>query len=128
MTAMRLAYANVFVRNFDAAIVFYRDQLQLPLNMVEPNFGFASFALGEHSLGVAELKGDTGNEMRSGAAAGRHTGIGLAVTDLDSAYAEFVSRGVAFTMPPTKQPWGGYMALLSDPEGNIFYLDQVAAS
>ncbi len=26
-------------------------------------------------------------------------------------------------MPPTKQPWGGYMALFADLDGNIFYLD-----
>jgi predicted enzyme related to lactoylglutathione lyase len=29
-------------------------------------------------------------------------------------------------MEPTRQPWGGYMALLEDPDGNRFYLDQVS--
>jgi predicted enzyme related to lactoylglutathione lyase len=29
-------------------------------------------------------------------------------------------------MAPSKQPWGGYMAMFADPDGNIFYLDQAA--
>jgi predicted enzyme related to lactoylglutathione lyase len=31
-------------------------------------------------------------------------------------------------MSPSKQPWGGYMALFADPDGNIFYLDSVQAT
>ncbi|MFN0148227.1 MAG: VOC family protein [Dehalococcoidia bacterium] len=122
MASIRLAYVNVFVKDFDAAVAFYRDTLGLPQRMADPAFGFATFALGELTLGVARVEE---TEVRQGGLAGRHTGIGLAVTDLDAAHAELVARGVAFTMPPTKQAWGGYMALLSDPEGNIFYLDQL---
>lgn len=33
--------------------------------------------------------------------------------------------GVEFEMPPGKQPWGGMLALFKDPDGNLFYLDQV---
>jgi len=29
-------------------------------------------------------------------------------------------------MPPTRQPWGGVMALVADPDGNVFYVDQAA--
>jgi predicted enzyme related to lactoylglutathione lyase len=28
-------------------------------------------------------------------------------------------------MAPTKQPWGGFMAMFVDPDGNVFYLDQL---
>ncbi len=55
----------------------------------------------------------------------RHTGIGFVVGDLDAAHAELAARGVRFTQAPTRQPWGGYMALFTDPDGNVFYLDQV---
>jgi len=27
-------------------------------------------------------------------------------------------------MTPTHQPWGGFMAMFKDPDGNTFYLDQ----
>ncbi|MYE83616.1 MAG: hypothetical protein F4X36_17595 [Gammaproteobacteria bacterium] len=32
-----------------------------------------------------------------------------------------------FTRPPTREPWGGYMAIFADPDGNTYYLDQVPA-
>ena len=41
------------------------------------------------------------------------------------AYEELGARGVRFTMPPQEQPWGGFMAMFTDPDGNIFYLDQL---
>ncbi len=47
--------------------------------------------------------------------------------DLESAYERLLDRGVAFEMPPSRQPWGGFMALLADPDGNVYYLDEVAA-
>jgi len=53
--------------------------------------------------------------------------IGGAIDDLEAEHARLSGLGVRFTMPPTKQPWGGFMALVSDPDGNVFYLDQVAA-
>ena len=56
---------------------------------------------------------------------GRHTGIAFAVPDLDAAYRELAAKRVRFTLPPTKQPWGGYLATFADPDGNIFYLDQL---
>ncbi len=58
---------------------------------------------------------------------GRHTGIGWVVDDLDSAFAALTAAGVEFDMPPTRQPWGGHMAMFRDPDGNLYYLDQMAA-
>ena len=46
-------------------------------------------------------------------------------------YASFETlsaAGVAFEMPPTRQPWGGFMAMFKDSDGNIFYLDQPSES
>ena len=28
-------------------------------------------------------------------------------------------------MEPADQPWGGRLALFADPDGNVFYLDQI---
>ena len=59
---------------------------------------------------------------------GRHTGVGLAVDDLEAEHARLVALGVDFESPPTRQPWGGFMALIKDPDDNIFYLDEVSAA
>ena len=44
---------------------------------------------------------------------------------VEQLYRELENKGVRFTMKPEKQPWGGFMALFLDPDGNIFYLDQL---
>lgn len=57
---------------------------------------------------------------------GRHTGVGFAVADLVAEHARLAASGVRFPMEPQKQPWGGFMALFEDPDGNVYYLDEVA--
>lgn len=50
--------------------------------------------------------------------------IGFPPLISDEAF-QFARFQAGETMPPSKQPWGGYMALFADPDGNIFYLDSV---
>jgi predicted enzyme related to lactoylglutathione lyase len=118
----RIAYVNVFVADLDRAIAFYRDDLGLELAMHDADHGYASLQAGAVSLGLA-VPGDEQREL-----VGRHTGVGLAVDDLEAEHARLVARGVAFPMAPERQPWGGFMALVSDPDGNLFYLDEVSAA
>jgi lactoylglutathione lyase len=117
---MKVAYVNVFVTDLQRALGFYRDALGLDVEFVSPEHGYASVSAGAVRLGLA-----VPGPEQSGLV-GRHTGIGLEVADLEREHARLQARGVLFTMPPTRQPWGGFMALVSDPDGNVFYLDQVA--
>ncbi len=119
---MQVEYVNVFVSNLSDAVAFYRDKLGLAMEFSSEEHGYASFSAGSIRLGVA-LAGPDQAEL-----AGRHTGVGLAVADLEAEHRRLTGLGVKFTMPPTRQPWGGFMALISDPEGNIYYLDQVSAA
>lgn len=118
---MHIAYVNVFVTDLARSVAFYRDALGLELEFASPDHGYASFAAGPVRLGLA-LPGPD-----QPALVGRHTGVGLQVDDLEAEHARLAGLGVRFTMAPTRQPWGGFMALLADPDGNVFYLDQVAA-
>ncbi len=119
---MEIAYVNVFVNDFERAVAFYASTLGLPLTRSDPEHGYASFAAGPIRLGVAAA----GAEHQ--ALVGRLTGVGLAVDDLEAEHARLSELGVAFAMPPTRQPWGGFMALVTDPDGNTLYLDEVAAA
>jgi predicted enzyme related to lactoylglutathione lyase len=119
---MNIAYVNVFVSDLARALEFYQGQLGLALEHAAPEHGYASLAAGPVRLGLAVAGADQQDLV------GRHTGIGLAVADLERAHAVLKERGVVFTMPPTRQPWGGFMALVSDPDGNVFYLDEVTAA
>jgi len=110
-----VGYVNVYVTDFDAGLT------QL---MREDDFGYASFDAGPITVGMAKVDPD---DPIQAAMAGGMTGIGFVVDDLDSAYEELAGQGVAFTQPPEKMPWGGYMALVQDGDGNVYYLDEASA-
>ncbi len=115
MADLKVGYINVFVSNFEAALSFYRDVLELNPTTVDPDFGYAAFDAGPISFAFAKADDP--------ALIGRHTGVGFIVADVDAAYEDLKARGVTFEMPPTQQPWGGVLALFNDPDGNVYYLD-----
>lgn len=119
---MQIAYVNVFVSDLARSIAFYQGKLGLDLQFSSPEHGYASLSAGAVRLGIAVPGPDEAQLI------GRHTGVGLDVTDLESEHTRLSELGVNFTMPPTRQPWGGFMALLADPDGNVFYLDQISAA
>jgi len=121
MQRPRLWYVNVFVTDLERAIDFYGSALGLALRHADREHGYASFDAGPVSLGIARV--DDAPE-RAGLV-GRHTGVGLGVADLEASYAALREKGVPFSMAPEQQPWGGFMAMFSDPDGNVFYLDQL---
>jgi predicted enzyme related to lactoylglutathione lyase len=118
----RLWYVNVFVSDFERAVGFFQETLGLALQFADEKFGYASFAPGGVRFGVARVDADSPEQR---ALVGRQTGVGFGVPDLQAAHAELEAKGVRFTMAPTKQPWGGFMATFADPDGNVFYLDQL---
>ena len=122
MQSPQLWYVNVFVSDLQRAVGFFRDTLALPLQFEDEKSGYASFAPKGVRMGVARVEAGA---LESQLLIGRHTGIGFGVPDLDAAYRELEAKRVRFTMRPTKQPWGGYMATFADPDGNLFYLDQL---
>jgi predicted enzyme related to lactoylglutathione lyase len=116
-----IGYINLHVKDFAPCVAFYRDVVGLPLVFSDESFNYASFSAGGVSFAVA---GDP-NAVRNGE--DRLSGIGICVKDVDAAYEELKAKGVRFTMTPSKQPWGGYMAMFADPDGNVLYLDRMPA-
>jgi predicted enzyme related to lactoylglutathione lyase len=119
---MKVAYVNVQVTDLGRSVEFFEKRLGLAPRSVDDEFGYASFDAGPIQLGLARIDPDDPEQR---ALVGRHTGIGFAVADLEARHAELAAQGVAFPMPPRKQPWGGFMALFADPDQNVFYLDQI---
>ena len=112
-------YVTVYVQDFARAIHFYQDTLGLTLRMRHDEFGHGSFATQGALFSIQRVGADQASFV------GRQTGIGFGVADLDAEYRRLSDKGVKFTMPPERQSWGGYMSMFADPEGNIFYLDQL---
>jgi predicted enzyme related to lactoylglutathione lyase len=123
MTDAAIGYINLAVTDFARSLGFYRDVLALPQLLIDDKFQFAQFDAG--GVRFAVVGGAESKKMREARGGDFHTGIGFCVSDVDAAYRELAAKGVRFTMKPSKQPWGGYMATFADPDGNIFYLDSV---
>ena len=101
---MKIAYVNLDVFDLERSVAFYTEKLGLELLFQDVDHGYASLHAGSISLGLAVV-GD----------------------DLEAEHARLEALGVAFAMPPERQPWGGFMAVMADPDGNTLYLDEVSA-
>lgn len=105
----------VFVKDFQAARRFYKEQLGLPLSQeTETMMEFLPGA--ETKLGVALALHEAAQKL-----VGRHTGVTLTVQGLDAVCASLVEKGARFTEPLERTPWGK-MAVVADPDGNEFAL------
>ena len=51
--------------------------------------------------------------------------VNFLVEDVDEAYKTLRQRGVAFLKEPDDTPWGGRIALFTDPDGNLLQITQI---
>jgi lactoylglutathione lyase len=112
---IRAMYAvAVFVRDIERAVGFYRDDLGLQLTK-RGSFG-AEFLEQEPHLGVHPAVHPDAQAL-----VGRHTGITFHVPDLLDFCTRLHERGVRVLAEPSQQSWG-IMAMIADPDGNVFAL------
>lgn len=110
---MGIGFKNVviFVRDLEAAKVFYKERLKLPL--AQETQMMMEFFPGEGaSLGVALAMHEAAMPL-----VGRHTGITLRVDDIVQLCRELSDAGVRFAEPLEASPWGK-MAVVFDGDGN----------
>ena len=106
--------ARVFTRDLARARTFYETALGLASQQASNEV--ALFATGGATL-ILEATGPDDQEL-----VGRFTGIFFRVADMTAAVAALAARGVLFDGPPEVQPWGGTLARLRDPGGNVVTL------
>lgn len=135
---------NVYVRDQDISLRFYRDQLGFDLAFD------AQLPSGERWLAVAPPDGSAmlaliapKPESPENPLIGRHTGVVFVTEDVPAKYAEWRRRGVRFQYAPrlrrvkyerqpaaprmgpaegTNRLWGGVFTHFKDPDGNSFAL------
>ena len=81
--------------------------------------GWAQFQLGSAALGLERCDA---NDPESQDLVGRFIGVSIEVDDIQALYQRLRDKGVSFTSPPTKQPWGGTLAHFRDLDGNTLTL------
>ncbi len=97
---------------------FYRDVLGLPVVSERP--GFVAFAWDDVRLTVtvhSELTGSASDPLR--------IMVNLATADIHRAHRRLVAAGVTFLRPPEREHWGGWVATMTDPDGNLVQLLQL---
>jgi len=112
----RIGWIQVFVSDMDRAVEFYADTLGIGVRARSPDFpDFVELA----TEGAILALNRPGDEWPQGKGLiGRVTGITLTVPDIETAYRSLSAKGVRFSGPPAKQPWGAMMTSLFDPDGN----------
>jgi len=103
---MNFSYVIKFVADMNRAVKFYRDVLGLQLKF--ESSGWSEFVTGETTLALHPAS----EKNPAGAVE-----LGFSVTDIQKFHMEMSAKGVQFTMPPTKQDFGGSLAQFVDSEG-----------
>lgn len=121
---MKIGFVRVFVSDFAGALDFYTNKLGMKIDYTN-NETWAQFVSGEDvSLAIEKCAPDY---QRNGEKlVGRFVGVTLMVDDIAAEYKRLGALGVQFSGPPEKQEWGGTIAHVHDPEGNILTLMQEA--
>jgi lactoylglutathione lyase len=115
----KLYAVRVFVTDWERALRFYTETLGIPVASRSDELGWAQLATGEGQLALERTAPDDDEAQDL---VGRFVGVSLEVADIDATYETLVGRGVSFLGPPAKQPWGGVLAHLRDPDGNVVTL------
>jgi predicted enzyme related to lactoylglutathione lyase len=113
-----LSVVRIFVRDWDRAVRFYADTLGMPLAQRSDDFGWAQLDTGAAQLALERVRA----EDEEPGLVGRFLAVSLAVADVADTYERLRARGVEFLAPPERMPWGGVLAHVRDPEGNVLTL------
>jgi lactoylglutathione lyase len=118
--ALKLSQVRLLVDDFAAAFRFYRDVLGLETTFAEDEGPYASFRAGDGAIAIFER---TGQEETVDL---RAPGDGaLVVLEVEDADAEVARLGDHVVCGPVDRPdWGGRVAYLRDPDGNLIELFQ----
>ena len=116
---MKLYAIRIFTRRWEDACTFYGKTLGLTERFRNDELGWAEYDLDGPCFGLQRVDSD---EDEFAGLVGRFVGISLQVDDIQQTYATLSSNGVSFTQPPEKQEWGGSLAHLEDPDGNVITL------
>ena len=113
---MKVFAFRIFVSDLSEARVFYAEILRLPISFeMEEAIGF------DAGIQIIVEKDDGEHDRLQG----RFTGLSFSAENLQAEYEALTERGVHFTAPPEKQPWGGSLAHFFDPSRNILTLVSV---
>lgn len=124
MSISKLQFTTVYVSDQDAALDFYVNKLGFQVaedSTFAPGMRFLAVVPPGAQTGIVLFKPHEADSPEM-AFVGTFSGIVVTADDVQATYQELADRGVYFTEPPTRQPWGGVQAQFNDQDGNRFVL------
>ena len=110
-----LAAVRVFSRDLTADREFYKGQLRLVESVVAADW--LVYRIGDVDLIVERGENDDPEQM-----VGRFTAFSFSVEDISRVCDELRAAGVKIVGEPETQSWGGALAHIADPSGNVLTL------
>lgn len=108
-------FVAYLVTDLDRAVAFYRDVLELPMEVYKKEWNWAEFNCGNLTLTLY-----AGVQLPEVVLGGR---IGLAVADVQAAYSELQQKNVRILKPPYELSYCWHLEIL-DPDGNMIIIHQ----
>lgn len=123
-----IAAVRVFVRDLAAARLFYGERLGLRELSVASSWAVFDAGGVQLIVEIAEPTEDPDHPLDYGESLiGRFTGVSFSVSDATDACNAFAGMGVRVVAAAERQPWGGTLAYIADPDGNVLTLVQYPA-
>ncbi|MBL8517494.1 MAG: VOC family protein [Betaproteobacteria bacterium] len=110
------------VRQLTMSVAFYRDSLGFTLEFETPGWAFMSRGA------FAVMLGECPDEMPAGDTGDHSYFAYVNVTDIDTLYAEYQSKGVPMIQPLAEKPWGMREFGVLTPDGHrIMFGEELSA-
>jgi lactoylglutathione lyase len=116
----QLGNVTVVVTSLARSLRFFRDKVGLRLAFYDRKHKWVCFDAGRTAFSLT-----TPWNRESKKLVGRRTGVSFYVDDIEKTVKALKKKGVKFSFPPRKQPWGGTLANFRDPDGNHYFLLQM---
>jgi lactoylglutathione lyase len=123
---MEIFGIRLLVKDFAAAVHFWRDLMKISLQFQDEAMGYAYFDTGKGGLELMNrdaFASSIGEDTPVVEPQGHQMVLNVRVDDVDSAYAELVAQGVISVAAPVDRPaWNARTAHISDPDGHVLEL------
>jgi predicted enzyme related to lactoylglutathione lyase len=105
----------IFTERMEELAVFYQEALQLgPFERSPQHMGQR---VGPVYLGFDQVDQALGEDPAS-------VTLWFTVEEIQATYDRLIAMGAKVRYPPTQKPWGGFLACVYDPDGNMLGLSQ----
>ncbi len=120
---MELFGFRLLVKDFSAAVHFWRDLMKCSLQFQDETLGYAYFDTGKAALELMrqdDFAAAVGESTPAPVPQGRQVVIVVRVDDVDRTYAELIEQGASAVSEPQDRPaWRARAAHVADPDGHV---------